>query len=90
MPFNFYGLYVPTECSSSNIEMAEDDHVPDNTKCIDLAKDIEDAQCVIMANVVISSEAGPDLRSFLKCKSCNSAHCKNCKYLLLPFKPGMA
>ena len=29
MPFNFYGLYVPTECSSNDIEMAEDDHVPD-------------------------------------------------------------
>ena len=36
MPFNFYGLYIPTECSSNNIEMAEDDHVPDNTKYIDL------------------------------------------------------
>ena len=29
------------------------------------------------------SEAGPDLRSFLKYKSCNSSHCKNCKNLLL-------
>ena len=29
------------------------------------------------------SEAGPDLRSFLKYKSCNSSHCKNCKYILL-------
>ena len=63
MPFNFYGLYVPAECSSNDIEMAEDDHVPDNTKCMDLAGDIEAAQCAIMANVVILSEAGPDLRS---------------------------
>ena len=63
-----------------NVKMAEDDHLPDNTKCIDLAEDIEAAQCVIMANVVISSEAGPDLRSFLKYKSCNSSHCKNCIY----------
>ena len=31
---------MPTECSSSDIEMAEDDHVPDNTKCMDLAEDI--------------------------------------------------
>ena len=43
--------------------MAEDDHVPDNTKCMDLAEDIEAAQCVIIPNVVISSEAGPDLRA---------------------------
>ena len=28
---------------------------------MDLAEDIEAAQCAIMANVVISSEAGPDL-----------------------------
>ena len=71
--------------------MAEDDHVPDNTKCMDLVEDIEVAQCMIMANVVISSEAGPDLRPFVKYKSCNSSsHCKNCKYLLLPFKPGKA
>ena len=70
MPINFYGLYVPTECSSNHIEMAEDDHVPDNTKYMDLAEDnIKAAQCVIMANVVISTEAGPDLRSFLKYKS---------------------
>ena len=62
MPFNFYELYVPTECSSNDIETAEDDHVPDNTKCMDLAEDIEGAQCAIMGNVVISSEAGPDLR----------------------------
>ena len=34
----------------------------DNTKCMDLAEDIEAAQCAIMANVVISSEAVPDLR----------------------------
>ena len=46
MLFNFYGLYVPTECSTNNIEMAEDDkhkkniemveddHVHDNTKNI--------------------------------------------------------
>ena len=67
MPFKIYGLYVPRECWSNNTEMAEDDHVPDNTKY----------------TVVISSEAGPDLRSFLKYKSCNSSHCKNCKYLLL-------
>ena len=90
MPLNFYGLYVPTECSSNNIEMAEDDHVPDNTERMDLAEDIEAAQCVIIANVVISSEAGPDLRPFLKYKSYNSSHCKNCKYLLLLFKPGKA
>ena len=64
MPFSFYGLYVPTECSSIDIEMAEDDHVPDNTKCMDLTEDIIEAvQCAIMANVVISSEAGPDLRA---------------------------
>ena len=84
MPFNFYGLYVPTECSSNNNEMAEDEHVPDDTKCMDLAEDIETTQCVIMANVVISSETGLDLWPFLKYKSCNSSHCKNCKYLL-PF-----
>ena len=35
--------YVPTECSSNDIEMAEDDHVPDNTKSMDLTKDIEAA-----------------------------------------------
>ena len=80
MPFNIYALYVLTECY----------HVPDKTKYMDLAdNNIEAAQCVIMANFVISKEAGPDLRSFLKCKSCNSSHCKNSKYLLLPFKPGM-
>ena len=62
MPFNFYGLYIPTECSSNNIEMAEDDHVPDNTKCMDFAEDIKAAQHVIMANVMISSEAGMDLQ----------------------------
>ena len=62
IPFNFYGLYLPTECFSNEIEMAEDDHVPDNTKCMDLAEDIEAAHCAIMANVVISSEVGPDLR----------------------------
>ena len=45
MPFKFYGLYVPTECSSNDIEMAEDDHVPHNTKCMDLAEDIEATQC---------------------------------------------
>ena len=78
MLFNFYGLYLPTECSSNNIEMAENDRVPDNTKCIDLAEYIEAAQCVIMANVVTSTEAGPGLSSFLKYKSCNSSHCKNC------------
>ena len=90
MHFIFYGLYIPTECSSNNSEMAEDDHGPDNTKCMDLAEDIEAAECVIMANVVILSEAGPDLRPFLKYKSCNSSHCNNCKYLLLPLKPGKA
>ena len=42
--------------------MADDDHVPDNTKCMDLAEDIEAAQCAIMTNVVILSEAGPDPR----------------------------
>ena len=62
MPFNFYGLHLPTECSSNGIEMAEDDHVPKNTKCMDLTEDIETAQCTIMENVVISSEARPDLR----------------------------
>ena len=61
-----HGLYVPTKCSSNNIEMAEDDHVPDNTKCMDLTEDIEAAQCVIMGNVVISSQTGLDLRPFLK------------------------
>ena len=66
MPLNFYGLHVPKECSINNIEIAEDDHIPDNMKCMDLAEDIEAAQCVIMANVVISSEAGPDLWPFLK------------------------
>ena len=30
MPFNIYGLYVPRECWSNNIDMAQDDHVPDN------------------------------------------------------------
>ena len=34
-------------------------------------------------HVANSSETGPDLRSFLKYNSCNSSHCKNCKYLLL-------
>ena len=88
--FQFLWIIRTNKCSSNNIEMDEDDHVPDNTKYVDLAEDcIEAAQCVIMANV-ISSEAGPDLRSFLKYKSCNSSHCKNCKYLLLPFKAGMA
>ena len=43
------------------MEMAETEHVPDNTKCMDLAKDVEAAECAIMVNVVISSEAGPDL-----------------------------
>ena len=91
MPFNFYGLYVPTKRPSNNTEMARDDHVLDNTKYMDLAEDnIEVTQCVIMASSVISSEAGPGLRSSLKYKSCNSSHCKNCKYLLLPCKPGMA
>ena len=60
MPFSFYGLYALTECSSNDIEMAKDDHVPDITKCMDLAEDIEAAQCAIIANV-ISIEAGPDL-----------------------------
>ena len=42
MPFNFYELYLPRECSSHNIEMDEDD----NTKYMDLAEDnIEAAQC---------------------------------------------
>ena len=79
MLFNFYGLYVPTECSSNNIEMTEEDIIPDNTKCMDLAEDIEAAQCVIMVNVVTSSEAGPDLRPIpqLRYKSCSSSHCKN-------------
>ena len=31
MPFNLYELCVQTECSSNDIEMAEDDHVTDNT-----------------------------------------------------------
>ena len=75
MPINFYGLHLPRECWSNNIEMAEDDHVADNTKYIDLAEDnIEAAQCMIMANVVISSQAGTDLQSFLKYKSCSSSH----------------
>ena len=60
MPF-IYELYVLTECFSNDSEMAEDDRVPDNTKCMDLAEDIEAAHSAIMANVVISSEAGPDL-----------------------------
>ena len=35
------------------LKMAENDHVPDNTKYMDLAEDnIKAAQCVIMANVV--------------------------------------
>ena len=63
MPFNIYGLYVPRECRSNNIDMAEDRSMGDH--------------------VAISSEAGPDLPSFLKYKSCNSSHGKNCKYLLL-------
>ena len=67
MPLNFYGLYVPTECSSNNIEMAKDDHVPNNTKYMDMAEDnIEAALCVIIANVVMWSEAGLDLRSLDK------------------------
>ena len=60
--FQFLWIICQTECSSNNIEMAEDDHVPDNIKCMHLAEDIEAAQCAIMRNVVISSEAGPDLR----------------------------
>ena len=60
MPFNFYGLYIPTECSCNDIKMAEDDHVPGNTKCMDLTEDIETAQCAMMADVVISNDAGPD------------------------------
>ena len=57
-------------CSSHD---TEDDQVPDNTKYMDLAEDnIEAAQCMIMANVVILSEAGLDLLSFLKYKSCSS------------------
>ena len=39
MPFNFYRLYIPRECSSHSTEMAEDDHVPDNTKYMDLVED---------------------------------------------------
>ena len=79
MPFNFFGFYVPIECSSNEMEMAEDDHVPDNTKCMDLTEDIEAAQCAIMANVVISSEAGPEFRP---------VYAGTVKYLLSPFKPG--
>ena len=38
--------------------MAEDDHVHDNVKYMDLEEDnFEATQCVIMANIVISSEA---------------------------------
>ena len=40
MPFNFYGLYVPTEISGNDIEMVGNDHVPDKTKCMDLVEDI--------------------------------------------------
>ena len=36
--------------------MAEDDHVPVNTEPMGLAEDIEAAQYVIMANVVLSGE----------------------------------
>ena len=42
--------------------MTEDDNVSDNTKCMDLAEDVEGAQRAIMANVVISSEARLELR----------------------------
>ena len=31
MLLNFYGLHVPTECSTNNIEMVDDDQ-HDNTK----------------------------------------------------------
>ena len=58
MLFNVYGLYVPIECSNNNIEMTEDDHVQDNTKYMNLKEDnFEATQCVIMANIVIASEA---------------------------------
>ena len=60
MIFNFYGLYVPRECLSNNIEMAEDGHVPEKAKYMDLAEDnIEAVQSVIIVvlfNVVISSQ----------------------------------
>ena len=88
MPFNFYGLYIPTKSSSNDIEMAEDAHVPGYTKCMDFAEDIETAQCAIMANVVFRVKLDRICGRFPKYKSCNSSHCKNCKYLLLPFKPG--
>ena len=42
---------------SNDIEMTGDDHVPNNTECMDLAEDIEAAQGGTMANV-LSSEAG--------------------------------
>ena len=59
MLFNFYGLYVPIECSSNNIEMAEDDHVHNNTKYMDLEEDnFEAAQLSAWSwQIVISSEA---------------------------------
>ena len=43
MLFNFYGSYVQRECSSNDIEMAEDGHVPGNTEFVDLVEDIETA-----------------------------------------------
>ena len=58
---SFQFLWI-VRTDSNDIEMAEDNHVPDNTKCMDFEEDIEAAQCAIMANVVISSEAGRDLR----------------------------
>ena len=30
MPFSIYGLCVPRQCWSDNIDMAGDDHVPDS------------------------------------------------------------
>ena len=54
--------YTYRQCSDNNIKIAEDDHVPVNTERIDLAEDIEAIQCEIMANVVLSSENGLNLR----------------------------
>ena len=51
MLFNFYGFYVPIECSTNNIEMVEDDHLHDNTKNTwiwQMMISKLSAQCVIM------------------------------------------
>ena len=72
-------IFMDYECSSNDIEMAEDEHVPNNTKCIDLPEDIEAAQCAIMAQDRTCGR-------FLKYKSCNSNLCLARPSLVLVFR----